>query len=445
MNVRFKKVIDELYSFIDYEKLLNSGNLIQTRQDDLDRFANFLERIGSPQDNYRKILVAGSKGKGSVCAMTEAVLRAQGYKTGLYTSPHLVNIRERIKIDGCCVNENLFIEELEKNIALAKQIGAEKKYRTVFEILTATAFSIFKKEQVDIALVEVGLGGRLDATNIIEPDITVITNLGIDHTNILGTTIEEITREKAGIIRLGIPLVTYPGSIKAEEIILEKLKTLKLEDFLFVDRNTIVNNVESNQKGTTFDIDNGYLSIKELMLALPGEIQIKNAIISLGIISMLNKQGIEISEESIRTGFKNVKWPGRMQIFQGEKTVVVDGAHSPMAIECICDSMRKIWPNEKIGVIFSANMDKDIRGMLYGLRDLSQEIILTRFDWPRVAQIDNLVEIAEEFEFEIKTAPDIKTAIKLALEDSCEIVLITGSLYLAGEALTELGFNPCAD
>ena len=444
MNSQLATILEELYSFVDYEKL-TSPPTYGTTVSDLDRFKEWLARRGSSQDSFPSILIAGSKGKGSVAAMLESVLRAAGYKTGLYTSPHLCDIRERIRINGRCIEEHLLASSLEKLIEAAKNDRPAKSYRTVFEILTASAFELFAKQKVDIAIVEVGMGGRLDATNILDPILTIITAIGLDHTETLGNTIEKIALEKAGIMRSGIPLVIGPQMDSVSDVLLNAALDNSTNDILEVSKKIAISEIQMWRDGSSFSISADEFDIKNLYINLLGSFQLGNAATAVAAIFRLCEADFNIPEDAIREGLGNVIWPARMQLFHGEPLLIVDGAHSPSAVTALIDNIEALWPEVRPTYIFAANRDKDIRGMLDRISKSAKRIILTKFDWPRAAEPKKLEALIPNQDIEIHSAQNPKVALKNAEElvAEKELIVATGSLYLAGEMLKLKGYIPC--
>lgn len=451
MNERLKKSIERLESYIDFEKL-KSGEVSKSTVFDLDRFKQILDERGNPQNKYPSVLIAGSKGKGSTSAFLESILRQAGHKTGLYTSPHLVAINERIRINGICIDDERFAIKLEELLNIAEKKGSEKNYRTVFEILTASAFELFAEEDIDIAVVEVGLGGRLDATNALEPIATVITRIGLDHTDVLGDNLRDIAFEKAGILRKNVPLVIGNQDEIAKRAILEKAHSIGSRPVKAFGEDFHANACCVNEEGFSFDYSENSFSIS-LLSSLIGEFQIENCANAVSTALELKKLGFNIEDEDIKKGVLRTKWFGRMQIFPLKNaTIIIDGAHSPMSMRALIDSVRAIWGKRIPVFVFAANRDKDIESMFLEIIPFVETLIITRFDWPRSATIQELDSIIEKI---FEENPDLKKInIKreqnpsLALErakkiSSGGIIVCAGSLYFTGELLKAMGFQPC--
>ncbi|RKZ31517.1 hypothetical protein DRQ36_01720 [bacterium] len=444
MNTRLKKALKELYSFIDYEKLVNPAPF-DTSAFDLDRFRRGLAKRNNPHLLYPSVLIAGSKGKGSVASMVESILRAAGYSTGLYTSPHLVDTNERIRINGKCVPDDLFASKLEELIAIAQKEGAARSYRTVFEILTASAFELFAERAVDIAVVEVGIGGRLDATNVLNPIVTVITAIGLDHTSILGGSIEEIAAEKAGVMRAGTPVIIGPQTDAVANLLCEKAEEVSAKPALIFGREIRVSDIRLSRSKPLFSVRLPETQFENLAIGLLGEHQIENAALAVAAVTALCDNGFDISDTAVITGLRDVIWPGRMQLFPGKPLLIVDGAHSPMAVFRLVETIRKLWPGISPVYVFAANKNKNIKGMLDIIAPNAQGIVLTRFDWPRAAKTEDMMRLFPDSNIDIYTVENSAAALQLAEKTAGKngLVVAAGSLYLAGEILESKNFNPC--
>ncbi|MCK5834007.1 bifunctional folylpolyglutamate synthase/dihydrofolate synthase [bacterium] len=429
-----ESVIENLYSFIDYEKL-GGKNPYNTKEEDIERFRRLLCERGNRHKEYKTILVAGSKGKGSTAAMLESMLHIGGYKTGLYTSPHLVDIRERFRIDGRCVEDDVLARKIEDITRMVTEKTGKRGFRTVFEIMTASAFEIFADADVDYAIIEVGIGGRLDATNAIDPDVSIITTIGLDHTHILGDTVELIAGEKACIIRNGKPLIIGYQSQGAHEVILSKARDLGAEPIVDLNVSKPLDNISISRQGTVFNYRDSNCNLSLVELSLIGEHQAENAAIAIAASRLL-----ELDESSIRAGLCCVNWPGRLQLVGTSPDIIVDGAHGPMAFKRLVEAIRQTWGCLPVW-IFAANKDKDIAGMLDVVKSCKHNLILTTFDWPRAASPEELLAIAGEG----FTTDDFKQALDKARElaGASGLIVIAGSLYLAGVALKENGSIPC--
>ncbi len=417
------RVLGSLYKLIDYEKL-GSKNPYETDESDLHRFRELLRARGDNHKRYKTILIAGSKGKGSTSAMLESILRADGRRTGFYSSPHLVDIRERFRIDGNIVEAELLSKKLEDILPEALEAGAGQGFRTVFEILTASAFELFAEAGAEIAVIEVGLGGRLDATNVIDPDLTIITPIGLDHTNVLGETYEAIAREKAGILRHGIPLILAIQRPEARKAILLKAESLGAHPIIDINEHNPLKNISLSRSGTTFDYSFSGSNFIGLHIPLLGAHQAENAAVAVSAANYL-----DVGEAAIREGLGAVDWPARMQIVASSPDILIDGAHSPMAFERLIEAVRAIWRRPPVW-LFAANRDKDVPGMLELARGFSAGLYLTSFDWPRAMSVEELKSLAPEGIAVHSNEEALALAREAAGPDG--LVVIAGSLYLAG-------------
>ncbi|MBU0627656.1 MAG: bifunctional folylpolyglutamate synthase/dihydrofolate synthase [Nanoarchaeota archaeon] len=368
----------------------------------LENMKILLKKLNSPEKSLKIIHVAGTNGKGSVCAMLSSILKEAGYKVGMYISPHLKEFRERFTINKKMISEQELVYYLEK----LKPFITDQ---TFFEVVTALAFLYFKEKKVDYLVCEVGLGGKLDATNIITPLVSIITNIGLEHQDYLGDTIEKIASEKAGIIKTNIPIITA-----AEGPALNVIKKAAKE------RNSEV-----------FTVNN---PLTEFPLRLNGDFQKTNASIASETIKVLNNHyNLKIKQESIKTGLLKTTWPGRLEFIS--KNTLVDCAHNPSAIKALKKELLKIKKNyKKVFLIFGVLKDKDHKKMLDVLTPLINKIIFVKPKIPRALDPDIL---AKETEKENIVIPDIKKALAYATKQAGkdDLILITGSIYLVGEVI----------
>lgn len=379
----------------------------------LERIQNLLSLYDNPQNKIKCIHIAGTNGKGSTCAMIASILQYAGYKTGLYTSPHLVNYTERIKINAKYISKNDFAELLFDVVMTAEK---NRIHATEFEILTAMAFLYFYREKVDFAVIETGLGGRLDATNIIQkPLISVITSISLDHTDRLGNTIEEIACEKAGIIKKGVPVVTFKENLGIEII---KNKALEsASELFFIDyRNTLNFNT-----------------------TLKGSWQKQNMSLALKTVELLKNQGMEIPDNAIKEGLMNVQWAGRFQFIQ-EMNLILDGAHNPDSARVLRETLDILYPNEKRIWIYSSISTKNypkIMETLFIEDRKSDTVILTKSAAPAAVHVQSLKKELQKSRFggEIYFSESIKEAVEIFLNirKDNSIGVLVGSLYSAGE------------
>ncbi len=431
MPLSYKEALEFIYSFTDYEKL--RGYRYSPEEFNLARMENLLGLIGNPHISFRSLHVAGTKGKGSTCAMLESVLRAHGYRTGLYTSPHLHTFRERIRIAGEMVSEEDVtsgIEELRPYIEKIPGI-------TTFEVMTALAFFLFARKGVEVAVVEVGLGGRLDATNVVIPLVSVITSISFDHMQILGNTLASIACEKAGIIKEKVPIVSAPQEREALEVI-EETARLKGSPLVLVGRDWTWEEIIETSEDQSFiakRLNPPGFSVK-VRLPLLGVHQPVNATVAIAALEEARVRGLLVSDEAIREGLEKVEWPGRLEILQHSPLLVVDGAHNVDSARRLAQSLRKLFSWDRFILIFGASADKDIPGMLKELLPLADEVIFTRARNPRAASPDEMLKEAEALGFKGKVVEPAVKAIEVALEEAKarDLVCVTGSLFLVANA-----------
>lgn len=441
-----EKAVERLYSFVDNEKLAGPP-VYATTELDIERFRSVLEERGNRQREFESVLIAGSKGKGSTAAMLDSILRARGLRVGLFTSPHLIDIRERIRIDGRCVDGEIFAKKIDELTSIALKNNAQRSFRTVFEILTGAAVEIFAESGVDIAIFEAGMGGRLDAVNAIEPSLSIITTIGIDHTHALGDTVAEIASEKAGILRSGVTAVIGRQIDSARRSINAHAAKIGAGPLSKIDEDWQIAKIRINREKTSFDLSGPDVSYEDLRLSLIGRFQAENAACAVAAASILGT-----GEIFVREGLSNTVWPARMQIFPANNIpksrftndIIVDGAHSPMAFERIVETLAELWKEAKPVWVFAANRDKDIPSIFRIIEKHASGIVLTTFDFPRAASISELASIVQSTGFPVIQKPNIRGALASAqsIAESNAPIVVAGSLYLAGEALRELGFHP---
>lgn len=387
----------------------------------LINITELLRRLGNPQDSFRKIHIAGTDGKGSTSAMISTILRASGVRTGLYTSPHIIDFNERISVDG----ENISDDELSRLTAIMRPMVEDMRKDnmqcTFFEVTTALAFQYFKEKGVEYAVVEVGMGGRFDATNIIVPDVSVITPISVEHTEYLGDTIEKIAFEKAGIIKDGVPVVTVnegaPLEVigrKAAETGSEVIRVSKPEDV-----RTFGDRTEFTYKGERFTV------------GIPGEYQSVNASMAIEAVRNLPEKDRFIGHTD--EGLRRTRWPCRMQKLDG-LPIILDVSHTKAGSRVLADNISKIYG--KVTVVFGVLSDKDIEGIAVNLSEIAARIVVTTPVSERSADIKIVEEAVRKHIQDVTVIPSIDDAFDRAMEIRGEgMVLITGSFIMAEDAL----------
>ena len=398
----------------------------------LARVADLLAALGDPHKRYPSVHIAGTKGKGSTTAMVESMLRAGGYRTGMYTSPHLHTFRERIRIDGRPILE----QEVVTLVDQLRPLLAERPEVTVFEVITSMAMRSFCEHQVDWGIFEVGLGGRLDATNVLQPAVTAITSISHDHMGVLGNSLAEIAGEKAGIIKSGIPVVSAPQRPLAARVI-ERVCAEKGASLIKVGSDWTYEPLETNDRGQTFSVWRAAQPIVEnAFLPLWGEHQLENATIALAIVWTLREQGLVLSEQAIREGLAQMAWPGRLELLGSEPAVVVDGAHNRYSIERVLDALGRALPERRLRVIFGASRSHLPDRMLVALRAATDRILLTRAAHPKSTSLEELSATARALGFEWSAHETVAEALQAGVAESEEqdTLLVIGSLFVMAEA-----------
>jgi dihydrofolate synthase/folylpolyglutamate synthase len=405
---------------------------------DLENISTLAEALGHPEKKYRSVHIAGTNGKGSTAAFTESILRTAGIRTGLYTSPHLERINERIRVNGEEISDEEFAESFTKIQALIEELLAQGKLRvhpTFFEVVTALAFEHFAGAAVEIGVIEVGLGGRLDATNIVTPEVSVITRVDFDHENFLGHSLAEIAREKAGIIRSGVPVVVAEQRAEAREVILNRAKELGAQvcesEKEFVTENISV--VDGCVRAHVVNVKSG-AGIR-VAPNLRGRFQLGNAVNAIAVAETLRSRGEKNSDAAIEQGIANAVWPGRIEKLQSGPDVYLDGAHNPSAARELANYLNENFAGHKVTLLFAAMRDKavdEIAGILF---PHAAEVIFTQPKISRAISAAQLADMAGEYAARFRVIPDAQSAFEEVLANTkrADAIFVTGSLYLVGE------------
>ena len=390
----------------------------------LERISELLERLGRPQDGLRFVHVAGTNGKGSTCALLRSVLTVAGYRTGLYISPHLSRMNERMSIDGEDISDGEFAESVTELAAAASGMGEPC---TEFELVTALALHWFRKKACDIVVLETGLGGRLDATNAIGvPDCAVITNIGLDHTAVLGGTLELIAAEKAGIFKGGrAAAYDLPQSVRA--VLCERAQATGT-GLRFADFRKIVP-LSDDMSGQSFKYRG-----EEYKIRLPGEHQLRNAATALEAVAQLREGGRDIPEDAVKRGFASAVWPARFERVCEDPDFVIDGGHNPQCLTATVAALRRYYPGTRRVLLFGALADKDWRDMARLLIPAAGEFICATPDSPRALDAGTLAAFLRSEGCRAEAYPTIEAAVDAARERSCPdgMACCVGSLYMAG-------------
>ena len=429
--MNYQDALDYIYSFVDYSRT-HMQNLAPENFD-LGRVRKVLHSLGNPHQKYKIVHIAGSKGKGSTAAMCTSILRAAGYKTGLNTSPHMEDFCERIRIDG----QEIKPEEVASLVEEIRPVMDAMEFITTFEIITCLAFLYFAKQEVDFVCLEVGLGGRLDATNVVTPLVSVITSISLEHTTILGDTLEEIAAEKAGIIKENIPVVS---STQKEEVrkTIQHFAVEQKASLVFSSDRYSCQVRERSLEGQCFSIQEkvSNLELAEIELPLIGSHQVENALTVYTIIHELKQQGIRIPDEAILEGFRTVSWPGRMELIHREPFVIVDGAHNPDSAQRLRQALDDFLPDVQMVLIAGFSGDKDLHGILDPLLPRVREIVASQAVHPRAMPPQNIAAQLADMGRQASVADTIEEAVELAFQavSGDDVVLVTGSLFMVGAA-----------
>mgnify|MGYP001094328330 CR=1 FL=1 len=428
----YKRSLDYIYSFIDFSIIRNLR--YSPDKFELSRMYGVMSLLGDPQLNFDVIHVAGTKGKGSICAMTASILREAGYKVGFYSSPHMIEFRERIKINNNEITKQLLINYVMK---LRPVFDSVEKIST-FEVITAIAFKYFADQHVDIAIIEVGMGGRLDATNVVQPIVSIISPISHDHMKILGNTISKIAREKAGIIKKSIPVIISPQNKSSKE---EIERIAKRKGSLIID---------TSEKYAFEQIDYSLAKqsfiIKEKLINLPaasspiyeipllGDHQINNAVTAFACIMKLRKLGYEINENALKNGFSKVDWPGRFEVICKKPLIIVDGAHNRDSFRKLRNTIKKYLAGKKVILIFGASEDKEFKLMIKIIKPYINYFIFTKSSHPRALGLGELEKFAINLGLDNYSISEIENIIPFIFRKSNmdKAFIAAGSIFVAG-------------
>ena len=447
----YPEAVAYLESFVNYERI---PHYPYNQSFKLERMRDFLNCLDNPQDSLSCIHIAGTKGKGSTCAFVAYILREAGFKVGLYTSPHLSDLRERIRIlqpenfkpqtqnrdfEGMILKDEMLrlVERLKTKVD-SFSLNSKHSPLTFFEIYTALAFLYFKEQKVNFAVLETGLGGRLDATNVINPLICGITPLSLEHTQQLGNSISEIAAEKVAIIKDEAEIViSAPQRKGAEVAIKEKCRQHNVRLYR-VGNDISFEKVTSSSEGSLFNLRTPSDEHPALKIKLLGRHQIVNASLAVGIIDALKEKGIFINSDKIKDGLYNTLWPARLEVLSDNPKLIIDGAQNVASVQAIEEAIEENFHYEKLILVLGISQDKDIKGICQRLFKLSQEIVLTKANNPRAANPFLIRDISSgiRHEADIQLSSCVEEALILARKKAGlqDLILITGSLFVAGEA-----------
>jgi dihydrofolate synthase/folylpolyglutamate synthase len=407
---------------------------------DLDRMNKLLRGLGNPHKKTKSIHIAGTKGKGSTATMLARMIQANGYKVGLYTSPHVSSLHERIMINSDMISRKQMLGLINRIHPVVEKLSKKNDGPTFFEIMTAIAFLHFADSEVDISIIETGLGGRLDSTNVVNPELVGITHISIDHQNLLGNTIDSIAREKAGVIKKGIPVFTVPQEPVAMRV-LKKYANAQKAPLLVTGKDIDFSyRFESSREHgphTRICLTTPHSRFEHLRVPLPGEHQAINCGLALAILDKLKHRGYIIDDQKAIGGLNQVKLIGRMEIVNKDPHVLVDTAHNAASIRALIQAIGQHIPYDSLIIIFGCNNDKDVRGMLTELQYGADKVIFTRSNSPKAVFPADLAEVYTEVCGKMcQTALSLKEAMRIARGAVTreDLICITGSFYLVGQA-----------
>lgn len=426
----YRSALAFLYSFVDYER--NAWWKYDTGHFNLDRVRSLLAALGNPHEHGWYAHVAGTNGKGSVCAMIASALREAGLTVGLYTSPHLVTFRERIRVNGQIMSRDEVIASVRRIRSAAESITG----LTFFDVWTALAFDHFARRGADASVIEVGMGGRLDSTNVITPAVSVITSISMDHRGKLGETPAEIAAEKAGILKLGVPAVSAPQTPDVAAVL--EARAAETGSHIVV----LGRDVSWERSGDFLCYRGRRWALEPVSVPMPGNFQFENAATALAALETLAESGCPVNSKSAKRGIEHVRWPGRLETIAHRPEIVVDGACNPGAMTVVAEYIASRSPRGDTAAVFAMCRDKEVVDVLSILGSAASRIVFTQVRNPRAMDAAELAAKAPQgVESFIEPNPDdaLKRAAGLVGEDG--LVLVIGSLYLVGEVFRIYGIG----
>ncbi len=442
--MEYKDAVDYLLSLVDHERPSGRGPR-QKAIEDLSRMEAFLDDLGNPHHNVPTIHITGTKGKGSTAAMCDSVLHAAGYRTGLYSSPHLHSFTERIRLAREPVNPVEFaglVEQLQphqEHMTHKPDVGPV----TLFEYMTGMAFQCYSQEYAEFQTIEVGLGGRLDATNVVKPEVCVITSISLDHTAILGDTLHAIATDKAGIIKPGATVVIAPQPREALTPILATCDRLGIAP-VQVDRDFTWSLESASMDSQQICVRHGAVEHR-LTIPLLGRHQLENAATALAVIEALRQRDHDISDYALSEGFNSVQWPGRLEVLSREPLIVVDGAHNPYSVEVLLDTIPEYFDYDRLLLVTGFSRDKNVEEMVDKLAEKTDLVFASRSRHPRSVPPNDIASLFRDLGVETLALGDTASALDAAkdLAGPGDLVLAAGSLFLVAEIREAvLGIEP---
>jgi dihydrofolate synthase/folylpolyglutamate synthase len=436
----YQAALHYLYSFIDYEKLPGAS----PKRMGLEKIEALVHTLGHPERRYPVVHITGTKGKGSTAAMMASILHHSGHRVGLYTSPHLVSFRERIMIDGEPIPKTDLCRMVETVRCAVETTASTPAGRpdTFFDVWTALAFAYFAQQQVDIAVVEVGLGGRLDSTNVVDPAVCLLTPIGLDHTDRLGNTIPEIAREKSGIIKAGVPVVVGPQDPEALSVIQETCRRQRSRLIrVGVDIRHTVRYADTERQ--VFDVQGIEGPYTGLEIPLLGSYQVDNALAAVGAAEALRQSGLPVSPEGLAEGLRTVRWPGRLQVVERRPWLILDGAHNALAARTLTSTLRRLFPYRRAVLILSLHQDKAVDVLCREFAAWADTIIVPgrRVLRRRQADPESVAALCRQMGVSVQVTEGVSDAIAMArvMAGPEDLICVSGCLALVGETMEVLG------
>jgi len=439
MSLTYEQAATYLDSLVDFEKL--GATYFGRDRFQLATVRELLAAVGDPQDALKIVHIAGTKGKGSTAAILDSILRHAGLRVGLFTKPHLIDVRERTRVDGAMASREQFAAAVERVRPHVDRLNAnpDADAVTFYEAHLAATLALFAQQGVEVAVVETGLGGRLDATNALTPVATAITRIDFDHVDILGDRLEGIAREKAGILKPGVPCVFAPQSPEVASILHEHAASVGAPVRPFP---AII-----EREDGSFDISTERL-YAGLRLPLAGRHQHENAAAAVALAEMLEEAGVSVPQQAVPDGIAGVRWPGRFQVLPGDPTVVLDVAHNCVSAQVLRDGLRELLASRPAGaglvLVVGIARDKDVPGFVQTLAPLARSVICTGAHSPRAADPRTIAEAVGGGSAEVVCVLTVAEALDRArtLSDPADVICITGSFHVVGEAMQALGIEP---
>ena len=440
LEEKFQQSLDWIYSWVDFSMKRHVDDTHRFFK--LDRMNKLMELLGNPHESFPSVHVAGTKGKGSTSSFIASALQAAGYKVGLYTSPHLVDFRERILINGEWISQEDLVTLTDELRPLTEIVNDT----TTFELTTALAFLYFRQQKVDVAVLEVGLGGRLDATNVVNPVVSVITPISYDHMAVLGNTLTEIAYEKGGIIKPGKPVVFAP---QHEEAMLELVRLAternapytqveKAFDYRELSHTLSTQKIEVLRKEESIAAKPKSLSSTALVLHLPllGRHQMENAVTALAALDELKRAGFKLTRRAVQHGFRQVVWPARFELLRQKPPIVIDSAHNGDSMQRLVETLDEYFPGKEFILVYGASADKDLNNMLKTIIARVEMVVATQSIHPRAADADELKKLIEPYGKPViafhRMEEALPEAMKLAGKQKG--IIVTGSVFVAAAA-----------